>query len=394
MPSNLNALLIAWALSLIIVVGGLLYLETSYTPMHAPAENTADTSEAETAPEALDNAKPEEAQLAQNNLENADNPATQIDTPIQAPIEDNSLKVEQPSLPAPGQPATSTDSNNIQPNAAGISAPAPAIVVEALPELLEETNQGFLPKVSADGRKPLRVYAAKPPTDATSPRIAIIMTNLGKLSRNTSRAIDQLPSEIGLAFSPYSANLNRWGTDARKKGFEVYLTVPMEPVNYPQNDPGPLSLLTARTTRENVNLLKSSLARFTGYVGVINHMGSRFTASTDSIRPILSELNRRGLMFIDSRSSQYSVAASMSRAIGMPTAINNRNLDETLSATEIESQLTELEKRAKAQGAALGRARPYPVTIRAINKWKETLADKGIILVPVSAIADLQPLPR
>ncbi len=99
-------------------------------------------------------------------------------------------------------------------------------------------------------------------------------------------------------------------------------------------------------------------------------------------------------MFIDSRSSQYSVAASMSRAIGMPTAINNRNLDETLSAIEIESQLTELEKRAKAQGAALGRARPYPVTIRTINKWKETLADKGIILVPVSAIADLQPLPR
>ena len=134
------------------------------------------------------------------------------------------------------------------------------------------------------------------------------------------------------------------GRGSRTKGFEVYLTIPMEPVNYPQNDPGPFSLLTARTTRENINLLKSSLARFSGYVGVINHMGSRFTASADSIRPVLAELNRRGLMFIDSRSTQYSVAATMSRAIGMPTAINNRNLDEVLSETEIMNQLQELGK--------------------------------------------------
>ncbi|MCK0068304.1 divergent polysaccharide deacetylase family protein [Kordiimonas laminariae] len=394
MPSNLNALLIAWALSLITVVGGLVLLEAVHTPMakEQPASTNThaeDTDTADTMEKASMDAPAQTTSQTDTPQQQTQEQAT-LNQPIQAPIENNNSTqpaTQQPSLPAPGQAAPVN--NQPAPQTATAS-----IQIEAIPALLEETSQGFLPKIADDGRKPRNVYAAPQPSDRNSPRVALIMTNLGKLSRNTKRAIDGLPTEVGLAFSPYSARLNEWGVEARTKGFEVYLTIPMEPVNYPQNDPGPFSLLTARTTRENINLLKSSLARFTGYVGVINHMGSRFTASADSIRPILAELNRRGLMFVDSRSSQYSVAATMSRAIGMPTAINNRNLDEVLSESEIMSQLQELEKRARAQGAALGHARAYPVTIRAINTWKDTLADKGILFVPVSAVADLQPLPR
>ena len=368
-------------------------LEAVYTP--APKEQSAPETAQVEDPAPVDTVDQSSADAASQQMDIAQQPPQQqatLNTPVQTSAEEDNTQqpaVQQPSLPAPGQANTATNQPALQvPTSSG------GVQIEPVPALLEETGQGFLPKVAADGRKPRNVYAAAQPADRNSPRIAIIMTNLGKLSRNTKRAIDGLPTEVGLAFSPYSAKLNEWGVEARTKGFEVYLTIPMEPVNYPQNDPGPFSLLTARTTRENINLLKSSLARFSGYVGVINHMGSRFTASADSIRPVLAELNRRGLMFIDSRSTQYSVAATMSRAIGMPTAINNRNLDEVLSETEIMNQLQELEKRATAQGASLGHARAYPVTIRAINKWKDTLADKGILFVPVSAVADLQPLPR
>ncbi len=351
MPTNLNALLIAWAVSLIVVLGGITMLEVT----HQPAENPS-----------------------------LEDPVSDAQTPADATSGSS-------NLPAPGETALSTGSTS---NALDLTLINNGIPERALGDLLEETNLGFLPKIAQDGRKSYTVYASKKQYNEEQPRIALIMTNLGKLSRNTQRALDRLPSEIGLAFSPYAANLNKWGHEARLKGFEVFLTVPMEPENYPQNDPGPFTLKTDNPTNINISVLKDSLKSVTGYVGVIDHMGSRFSAAPESLRPILQEINKRGLMYIDSRSSKYSQAASMARAIGIPTAISNETIDESLAIANIKQQLVELEKRAQIHGAALGIAHPYPVTINAINEWKETLATKGFILVPVSAVANRQPLPR
>lgn len=371
MLSNVNALFIAWAVSLIVVVGGVLTLDAMHTPgtpaTEAPIDSQADTGDQqvtsqETAPQTEDGARSVETN-------------------------DQSRNTEISGLAAPGEQTTPAQRLRIERTVREI----PAV---ALPELLEQSNQGPLPKVAEDGRTPFNVYSAPAPTTNATARIALMVTDLGLKSRITQNAIAELPSDIALAFSPYSRDLNSWGERARRDGHEIFLSIPMEPVNYPQNDPGSLTLLTSHSQRESTNILKSSLGRMTGYVGVLNHMGSRFTAASDSLRPILDEINRRGLMFVDSRTTTYSRAAAMAKAIGLPVALNNGYIDKELSPDLIAEELKKLEQRAKTQGSAMGMARPYPVSINAIKVWVATLEERGFAIVPVTSIANMQALPR
>jgi len=371
-PSNVNRLLIAWASSLIFVVGGVLLLEATYSPENSSPAATEDMTETtasdqSTADEATTDG--EQAQQASDTRETATT-----------------------GLPAPGQPEQTVVAQSAPPSP--ISAIPQAIPGIALPELMEQSNHGPLPRIADDGRTSFNVYAAPRMTSRTLARISILVTDLGKKARNTQRAISETPPNVSLAFSVYGSNLHEWGQKARTAGHEVFLAVPMEPVNYPQNDPGPLTLLTSQSTRVKISLLQSSLGKFSGYVGVVNYMGSRFTAAGDSIRPVLDELKRRGLMFVDNRDSKYSLAASMAQGTNMPWAVNNGYIDDDLDTVSISNQLNELEKRAKAQGTALGIARSYPVTLQAINVWAATLEERGFALVPVSSIANQQAIPR
>ncbi|TNE61143.1 MAG: divergent polysaccharide deacetylase family protein [Alphaproteobacteria bacterium] len=379
MPSSLNALLIAWAITIIVIFGGGVAIQLSYDPdaEHAPA-------------------KTEEHPRAQAETEPASR--QQGDEPADAGMDEdeaaghematgeggNTPAAADAQMPAPGQVADIRE-------ARGVATLPKHIPVVADPDLIDNSGAGPLPRISADGRKPFDVYSAPAPTDGTKPRIAIIVTDLGQRALMTRRALADLPAAVTLAFSPYASNPIEWGEKAREAGHEVLLMVPMEPINYPQNDPGSLTLLTSMSAKENVELLKASMGRLTGYVGIVTHKGSRFTAAADSVRPMLDELKSRGLMFVDSRDSQYSRAASMATAIGLPTAYSNRFIDDDLAADEIARQLDALEVRAKAQGVAVGMGRPYPVTFDAVRQWAEGLESRGILLVPVSAVADRQP---
>ncbi|GHF20400.1 hypothetical protein GCM10017044_14070 [Kordiimonas sediminis] len=334
MRNSLNSVLIAWAISLILLFGGILAVEYSYDP-DAYKEPIAAAGEVDT--------------------------------------EGNQ----------------NTQAGN---NTADISAPESPIKLDRNMAILEEAAYGLLPRQARTGMTPLEYYAAKHPADTNMPRIAILMTEMGMRARTTERAISSLPTAVGFAFSPYGRDLENWGIQSRQNGHESFLMIPMEPVNGSQNDAGPLALLTNKNARENIGLLKTSLGKMTGYVGVINHMGSKFTANTDSIRPILDEVKRRGLMFVDSRSSRYSRAATIAQSINLPVAINNGYIDEIPSEADILNSLTDLENRARTLGAALGLARPYPISMDTVSKWAETLEQKGFQLVPVTALADRQPV--
>jgi polysaccharide deacetylase 2 family uncharacterized protein YibQ len=394
-PSNWNALFVAWAISLIIVIGGGLFFELTYTPGEkltatGEAQNTQGAEQPGSEPEQADTTNPSDMQAPsgeqafgaseQDSGSLADDTLTATQEPVSTPQQDPANGLAMPEEQPAGNAPT-----------LAISGMLP---VEADPSLLESTNQGPLPRIGDDGRKPVEVYSAPGPRDASKPRIALIVTDMGMMARNTRRAIAEMPPEVTFAFSPYAPNLIEWGEEARRTGHEVLLMIPMEPENYPQNDPGPLSLLTSYSTRENVGMLKASLGTFTGYVGIINHMGSRFTAAADSLRPVLDELQTRGLMIVDSRASQFSRAINMARAIGLPSAYNNRYVDDNLSLEAIAAELTELENYARASGSAVGVAHNYPVTINAVNRWAAGLEARGIVLVPVTSVADRQPLPR
>ncbi|MHB1218353.1 MAG: divergent polysaccharide deacetylase family protein [Alphaproteobacteria bacterium] len=264
------------------------------------------------------------------------------------------------------------------------SLPPPALD----PGLIERGPDGPLPKPSADGKVAWRIYAR--PSDPTDPRpkIAIVIVNLGLSDAATEAAIQRLPGPVTLAFSPYAGGkLDQWLDLSRVAGHEVLLSVPMEPINYPDSNPGPHTLLTSLLPAQNLERLRWALSRFTGYVGVTNHMGSRFSTSADSLRPVLQEVKNRGLLFLDNRSTPASVIGQVAAEINLPRAANDRFIDGQAARVAIDGKLAELEMVARRQGHAVGIGFPFPVTIERVAAWAETIEDRGFVLAPISAVA-------
>ncbi len=251
---------------------------------------------------------------------------------------------------------------------------------------------GPLPVLGPDGMVAWKEYARPVANTDDRPKVAIIVTGVGLNARATEMAIKQLPGQVDFGFSPYGQRLQHWMDMSRSHGHEGFLMIPTEPLNYPENDPGPHTLLAGASARDNLKKLDWLLSRLTGYVGVINEMGSKFTASEEDVLPILEELNGRGLMLLDSRSTRFSVGAKLARRISMPRAFNNLFIDNSLSAEDISQKLTTLENTARTYGTAVGVARAFPLTIGEIEKWARGLESRGIELVPITAIANRQPI--
>lgn len=285
--------------------------------------------------------------------------------------------------PAPETPAVET---NLAALPEPILAPAPD------PALIERGREGPLPVIGPDGRQPWKVYA-RPFDDAdTRPRIAVVITGLGLSGAATETAIQQLPGAVTLAFSPYAKNLDQWMSLARTAGHEVLLDLPMEPIDYPRHDPGPYTLLTSLDPKQNLFKMQWLLSRGTGYVGVTNQMGSRFTTSGSDLEPVIKTMKSRGLLFLDSRASDQSVAAKMAQQVDMPWAVNNRFIDAEASRPAIDARLAEIEEIAKKSGYAVAMGSAYPVTMERIAAWIPEAEKRGFAIAPVSAIANKQAL--
>lgn len=251
--------------------------------------------------------------------------------------------------------------------------------------LLEHGASGPLPTVAGDGRKAWQVYARPFDPVDRRPRIAIVISGLGQSAAETDTAI-KLPARITLAFSPYSPNLPAWIEKARAAEHELMLTLPMEPSDFPQEDPGPYSLLTELTPKQNLDRLEWVLGRASGYVGLTNFMGSRFTAAPDSLRPIIEVIKGRGLLLLEARTTSQSVLAGLADEFSLPHAIDDRNFDSDLSRAGIDRVLSELEQIARQKGSAIGTGSAYPVTLDRIALWSDTLATKNLVLAPISAL--------
>lgn len=253
------------------------------------------------------------------------------------------------------------------------------------PDLIEQTPAGPLPRIADDGRSPMNAYA--PPVPNTQgPRIAIVMTGLGVSAKATQAAIANLPPAITLAFLPYADDVQRWVGEARKRGHEVLLEVPMEPYDFPDSDPGPHTLRAGSGEDSNIDRLTWSLTRFTGYAGITNLLGARFMADPSALEPVMTFLARRGLVFFDAGPVSRSSAPDVAKRIGAPYVQSASNIDAIQTGMEIDQRLSELEARARLNGSAAGTAFVYPVTIERLTSWAQGLSGRGFVLVPASAI--------
>jgi polysaccharide deacetylase 2 family uncharacterized protein YibQ len=258
------------------------------------------------------------------------------------------------------------------------------------PALVEAAPVGPLPKIGPDGRQPWQVYARPFSAPDPKPRVAVLLTGLGLSTAPTEAAIGRLPPDVTLGFSPYAEKLGEWLQAAREAGHEVFIDLPLEPVNFPQHDPGPYTLLTSLTTAENAARLDWVLSRGTGYVGVIGEFGSRFTTSAKFMLPTFEVLKRRGVMFVDAKAVPESVAGRVARDMGVPRAISDRVIDAEGGRAGIDAKLVEIERQARNSGHALAFASPYPMTIDRLLAWLPMAQQRGFVLAPVSAIANRQ----
>ena len=309
----------------------------------------------------------------------------------EAPAPQDEREVAAPA-PEPAQPPAPETVETQPPPEPEPSAPSQDVALAAAPdpELLAASPNGPLPVIAPDGLQAWQEYARGFADPDGRPRIAILLGPLGLIESASYSAIQQLPATVTLAFAPYTRNLGDWIAQARAGGHEVILHIPMEPFDYPDSDPGPHTLLTSISAVDNIERLEWLLGRATGYIGISNFMGDRFTSSADHLRPVLEVLKSRGLMFLDAQASRNSVAARVALDLGVPRALNNRFIDSEASRIAIDARLFELERIAKQVGTAVGIGFPYPVTIERIASWAPTLAAKGLILAPLSAVANRQ----
>ncbi|KQY89593.1 divergent polysaccharide deacetylase family protein [Brevundimonas sp. Root1423] len=265
----------------------------------------------------------------------------------------------------------------------GAPVTAPRVAASPLPAapiagLSQPGPNGPLPTIASDGRVPAQAYA-RPFRSNGRPRVALIVGGLGLNAVTTRAAIERLPAEVTLSFVPYAEGLQTWIDLARAQGHEVMLEMPMEPTGYPDNDPGPYTLLSSGSPADLQSKMNWLLGRATGYFGVTNYMGDRFATSDAGMNAFLGILRQRGVAFLDD--------GSMSRRPGAwARASANRVIDEQQTPAAIVGQLNALEALAKGRGQAMGTGFSYPVTVEAVARWTSELEARGLQLAPASAM--------
>ena len=262
---------------------------------------------------------------------------------------------------------------------------APAMMAGIDQRLLEKSRYGMIPVV-ADGLKPFTVYAAEADRAkaAKMPVVAIVVAGLGVGAAKTTDAIMKLPAAVTLAFTPYGSDPAKLAERARAQRHEILLQIPMEPFDYPDNDPGPQTLLTSLAPEQNLDRMYWHLSRFQGYAGIANFMGARFVVTDAVMQPVLREAAKRGLGYFDDGSAPRSVAPSLAAGQTVPFAKADLSIDAVPTSVEIDRALAKLETLAKERGTAVGIASALPISIERIGVWIKALESHGVMLVPLT----------
>jgi uncharacterized protein len=282
--------------------------------------------------------------------------------------------------------------------AAHFSAPPPKYAsIDEIPGLphYKETEQPVAtveekprarPQVAAAVASPQAAWKryAVPFRDLNAkPLIAVVIDDVG-IDRPHSKRAWELPGPLTLSFLPYAKDLREQAAAAHGKGQELMLHLPMEPMG--RADPGPGALLVSLSDAELKQRVIAALDSFDGYVGVNNHMGSRFTANKSDMETVLKLFKARGLMFLDSRTTAQTVGEQTAQDLGVPTMPRNVFLDDDEAPDAVRRKLAETEAIARRQGFVVAIGHPHEATLQALAEWLPGLAAKGLVLAPATAV--------
>ncbi|MGD8721743.1 MAG: divergent polysaccharide deacetylase family protein, partial [Desulfobacterales bacterium] len=223
----------------------------------------------------------------------------------------------------------------------------------------------------------------KPPAEAL-PKVAIIIDDLGYDQRIAQKFLD-LDAGLTFAVLPLAPHTRLIAATIFKKGGELMLHLPMEPLEYPSVDPGPGALLSSMSADDLIAQLRENLSDVPGIKGVNNHMGSKLTAESARLYQVFSVLKKEGLFFIDSRSTAETVGRPSARLFQLPFAERDVFIDHVQDPDLIRLRVKELIQIARKNGEAIGIAHPSKTTLRILEEMLPMLK-KEVQLVPASHV--------
>ncbi|OSQ35292.1 hypothetical protein THS27_24510 [Thalassospira sp. MCCC 1A01428] len=298
------------------------------------------------------------------------------------PKMDFSKGYDAPNRPGYMVERTPEDIDKTEPDALPQPRPNPSPNVGSIPKL----NPEPLPHAEPPANTELawQKFATHVPDTGSAPVIAIVIDDAGIDKLRTERAAE-LPGPITISYLPYATHLPEQVATARKRGHEILLHMPMEPTSRTV-DPGPHALLTSYDKVAILNEMTWMLDRFTGYVGVNNHMGSKFTSDPERMAVVMQVMKSRGLMFLDSRTSAKSVGYQEAGKYSVPAIERDVFIDDADDAGKISAMLDRVEHVASKRGYAVAIGHPRDLTLEALTKWIPKMQAAGFVFVPATDI--------
>ena len=229
----------------------------------------------------------------------------------------------------------------------------------------------------------------KPSTLKTAhrPKMAIVIDDLGEDNHISKELLDwNLP--ITFSILPFTSNSRTLAQKAHERGKEIILHLPMEPHGYPKIKPGEGVLLFEMDEENLLHQLSRDIEAIPYITGVSNHMGSRLMEDPEKVRIILTELKRRSLFFLDSRTTPQTVGLQTAQSIGLRTMERSLFLDHSQDIREIKQNLERLAQLSLKTGRAIGIGHPYPSTLKSLKEMIPKIQEKGIDIVPLSSMMD------
>jgi polysaccharide deacetylase 2 family uncharacterized protein YibQ len=279
-----------------------------------------------------------------------------------------------------------------QKSAAPVPEEQPPIVATPIPEVLESPDRptaiapprvAFKPQIetapltTAVVMTPV-VPRRPPPVLKGAPELAIVVDDIGPATGLSERAT-RLPVPVTLAFLPYADGLPAMTASAKAHGHEIFLHLPMEPMGSP--NPGPKAIMVDLTPGDLDQRLAWAFDRVPLATGVNNHMGSRATSDPETMLRVLQEVRKRGLAFVDSRTSPMSVGDGLAAQLGIPHAARDVFIDNNPTPAAIEQMLGAAERLARKRGYALAIGHPYPATLAVLERWLPEAEQRGLRIV-------------
>ncbi|MDD4090955.1 MAG: divergent polysaccharide deacetylase family protein [Smithellaceae bacterium] len=227
-----------------------------------------------------------------------------------------------------------------------------------------------------------------PPRSAAR-QVAIIIDDIG-YDMKPVRELLALDENITFAVLPLLAHSREAAEALHRAHREILLHLPMEPLSYPKEKPGSGALFTDMNDEEILFQLRRNMDSVPYASGVNNHMGSKFMADEEKLTLVFRELKKKNLFFIDSRTTRDSKTEAAAHKARLTVMSRKIFLDNERDYSKIYQILMEAARSSDGNSPLIVIGHPYPETIRAVREAGKVYREKGIAIVPVSALLGKQ----